>query len=38
MPRGILFPYAKLEVRPSRQNPIKRVYVDEELGNEAFHL
>lgn len=30
------FPYAKLEVRPSRQNPIKRVYVDEELGNEAF--
>ena len=29
-------PYAKLEVRPSRQNPIKRVYVDAELGNEAF--
>ncbi len=31
-----LFPYAKLEVRPTRQNPIKRVYLDEELGNEAF--
>jgi len=30
------FPYAKLEVRPSRQNPIVRIYVDEELGNEAF--
>ena len=30
------FPYAKLEVRPSRQNPIKRVYIDAELGNEAF--
>jgi len=30
------FPYAKLAARPSRQNPIKRVYVDEELGNEAF--
>jgi hypothetical protein len=30
------FPYAKLELRPSRQNPVKRVYVDEELGNEAF--
>jgi hypothetical protein len=30
------FPYAKLEVRPTRQNPIKSVYVDEELGNEAF--
>lgn len=30
------FPYAKLAARPSGQNPIKRVYVDEELGNEAF--
>jgi hypothetical protein len=29
-------PYAKLDLRPSRQNPVKRVYVDEELGNEAF--
>jgi hypothetical protein len=30
------FPYAKLDVCPSRQDPIMRVYVDEELGNEAF--
>jgi predicted XRE-type DNA-binding protein len=31
-----LFPYARLEVRPSRENPIKNLYVDKELGNEAF--
>ncbi len=31
-----LFPYAKLEVSPSRKNPVKKVYVDKELGNEAF--
>ena len=31
-----LFPYAKLDVRPSRENPIRRVFVDKELGNEAF--
>ena len=31
-----LFPYAKLEVRPSRENPIKKVCLDRELGNEAF--
>ena len=31
-----LFPYAKLEIQPSRENPIVRVYVDKELGNEAF--
>jgi hypothetical protein len=30
------FPYAKLKVRPSRQDPVKRVCVDAELGNEAF--
>ena len=30
------FPYAKLEVRPSRENPIKRLYVDRELDSEAF--
>jgi hypothetical protein len=30
------FPYAKLAARPSRQNPIQRVYVDEELGSQAF--
>jgi hypothetical protein len=31
-----LFPYARLEVQPSRENPVTRVYVDKELGNEAF--
>jgi hypothetical protein len=31
-----LFPYAKLEVRPTRENPIDRVYVDQELGREGF--
>lgn len=31
-----LFPYAKLEAAPSRENPVKRVYVDRELGGEAF--
>ncbi len=30
------FPYVKLDAQPSRRNPIKAVYVDRELGNEAF--
>jgi hypothetical protein len=30
------FPYAQLDVRPSRENPIKSVRIDEELGDEAF--
>jgi hypothetical protein len=30
------FPYAKLQVKPSRENLVKSVCVDEELGNEAF--
>jgi predicted XRE-type DNA-binding protein len=34
--QGYLFPYAKLEISPSRQNPIARVYVDKEVDNEAF--
>ena len=34
--KTFLFPYAKLTVRPSRENPVERVYVDKELGNEAF--
>jgi hypothetical protein len=34
--KGYLFPYAKLKVPPSRENPIARVYVDKELDNEAF--
>lgn len=31
-----LFPYAKLEPQPSSANKIADVYVDRELGNEAF--
>ena len=34
--RSYPFPYAKLEVPPSRENPMTRVYVDKELDNEAF--
>jgi len=34
--RSYLFPFAKLEVPPSRENPIARVYVDKELDKEAF--
>jgi hypothetical protein len=30
------FPYAQLEVQPSRQDPIKTVCVDKELGDEGF--
>jgi hypothetical protein len=30
------FPYAKLALRPSRENPIATLAVDGELGNEAF--
>lgn len=31
-----LFPYAKLEKQPSRSDPVKQVFVDQELGREAF--
>ena len=31
-----LFPYAKLQVSPSRENRITSVYVDKEVDNEAF--
>jgi hypothetical protein len=30
------FPYAQLELRPLRQDPVKRVYVDKEIGSEGF--
>jgi len=30
------FPYARLEVRPSRDDRIVKVFVDKELGSEAF--
>lgn len=31
-----LFPYAKLDVKPTPEDPLVKVYVDPELGNEAF--
>lgn len=31
-----LFPYARLEIRPSTSNKVKEAFVDKELGNEAF--
>jgi len=31
-----LFPYAKLQLQPSPQNPIKSVYIDSELDHDAF--
>ncbi len=34
--KGFLFPFAKLELAPSKENPVQRVYVDKELDNEAF--
>lgn len=34
--KRFLFPYAKVEHRPSRTNPIRDVFVDKELGREAF--
>ncbi len=30
------YPYAKLGLRPTNANPLTTVYVDDELGNEAF--
>ena len=34
--KDYVFPYAKLDNPPSRENPIARIYVDSELDNEAF--
>jgi DNA-binding TFAR19-related protein (PDSD5 family) len=30
------FPYSKAEPKPSADDPVERVFVDKELGNEAF--
>lgn len=32
----LTYPYAKLDVAPSADDPIVNVYVDKELGREAF--
>ena len=34
--RRLNFPFAKLTVRPRPTDPIRRVYVDKELGSEGF--
>ena len=31
--KHFLFPYAKLEVHPTREDPIEQVFVDKELGS-----
>ena len=31
-----VFPYAKLDIKPSKDDKISNVFVDSELGNEAF--
>lgn len=33
---NMAFPYAKLEIGPSSQNPVVDCWVDQELANEAF--
>ena len=34
--RAYDYPYAKLDLRPTNANPLADVFVDDELGNEAF--
>jgi hypothetical protein len=34
--RSLLFPYARLRVRPDADNRVIKAFVDPELGNEAF--
>jgi hypothetical protein len=34
--KDYLFPYARLQTPPSRENRVKTVYVDKELGGDAF--
>lgn len=34
--QSFVFPYAKLDVQPTSKNRIVQVFVDQELGNEAF--
>jgi hypothetical protein len=34
--RKFAFPYAKAEVCPSASDPIRELWIDQELGNEAF--
>lgn len=34
--RGLSYPYAKADPQPTPQDPVSRVFVDEELGREGF--
>ena len=34
--KQLVFPYAKAEPRPNSRDPVARVFVDKELGREAF--
>lgn len=34
--RTLYFPYSRLEVQPTTSNPVREVFVDEELGREGF--
>jgi predicted XRE-type DNA-binding protein len=34
--RTLQFPYSKVDLQPSSDDPIDRVYVDKELGSEGF--
>lgn len=34
--QSLVFPYAKLDERPTSKNRIAQVFIDQELGNEAF--
>ena len=34
--KKLCFPYAKTEPQPTTRDPLKRVFVDEELGREGF--
>ncbi|MFQ5858538.1 MAG: hypothetical protein ACE5LU_23310 [Anaerolineae bacterium] len=34
--KALVFPYAKADPKPTADGPVKRVFVDEELGREGF--
>jgi hypothetical protein len=34
--KSLHFPYSKLEIQPSADDPLSHVYVDKELGSEGF--
>lgn len=34
--RGYLLPYSKTEPQPTRRDPVRRVFIDDEIGREGF--